>query len=132
MPSQMSLFGLQYCIGDEDHPLTIWPTYGGIDRRESLVPSPSVPVIVVMRGICRFCGCHGNSCLDRTGDRCDWTDPTRTCCTSEPCRARLAAAAAAPSSSKPVAAQKPAKPAIKKRRYAGSRVDRAWNRYLSS
>ena len=26
------LYGLPHYIGDEDHPLTTWPTYGGIDR----------------------------------------------------------------------------------------------------
>jgi len=83
----------------------------------------------VVRGTCQFCGCHGNSCLDRTGDRCDWLDGDHTCCNAEPCRARFAAL---PTPTFKHVAKKPVKLAVKKRRYAGSRVDRAWNRYLSS
>lgn len=99
---------------------------------QTLTAPPVVMRPHVVRGTCQFCGCHGNSCLDRTGERCDWLDGDHTCCNAEPCRARLAAAAAVPSTAKPLAQKKPAKAALKKRRYAGSRVDRAWNRYLSS
>jgi hypothetical protein len=85
------------------------------------------------RGVCCFCRCHGNSCRDRTGERCDWLDDTHTCCDAERCRGRLTASTSTSSSpAKPPAAAKPAKVALKKRYYAGNRVDRAWSRYFSS
>src|SRR6202034_1075708 len=36
--------GLDACIGDEDHPLTTWPTYGGIDRSQTTIHMSEVAV----------------------------------------------------------------------------------------
>jgi len=36
------LFGLPAWVGDEDHPLTTWPTYGGIDRNQDLESVKSI------------------------------------------------------------------------------------------
>jgi hypothetical protein len=36
------LFGLPAWVGDEDHPLTTWPTHGGIDRNQDLESVKSI------------------------------------------------------------------------------------------
>jgi hypothetical protein len=89
------------------------------------VPPPSPAVA----DRCRFCQCSGNSCIDRHGERCDWTDSTHSCCTAEVCRARLADAEARANKPKPVQSQPSPKPKIKKRRRSnwGSRA--AWENY---
>ena len=127
MPLQMSLFDASL----PRIPREIF-TYANQLQRVAQTVSGAPPAVRLTRGLCRFCGCHGNSCLDQTVERCDWIDATETCCTAKPCRARLASAMVAASTSKPPVSQKPAKPASKKRRYAGDRVDRAWIRYFSS
>jgi len=44
-PDERGINGLDACIGDEDHPLTTWPTYGGIDRSQTTIPLNKVEVL---------------------------------------------------------------------------------------
>lgn len=37
-------------------------------------------------GTCRHCGCHGDQCMGRDGERCVWTDPARTVCSGDGCQ----------------------------------------------
>lgn len=36
-------------------------------------------------GVCRHCRCNGDSCKLPSGDKCQWSDSTRTCCTAAGC-----------------------------------------------
>jgi hypothetical protein len=62
------------------------------------MPLPAVASAVqLVAGVCRFCGCNGDHCRDRSGETCTWTDPSQTCCTADKCRARLGRAGIVPS-----------------------------------
>ncbi len=79
-----ALEGFPYYSLDLGSPLT--GTYPGISKSAS--PSPSV---FGQSAICRHCGCSGDSCLSRSGDRCELipsTNPNELCCTAEACRAK--------------------------------------------
>lgn len=111
MPSQLALF-----------------SEAGPVRLSRTVPPPASPnsTSTAAQNQCRFCGCQGDSCLNRSGDRCDWLDSTHTVCTGEACRARLAQTP----SPKPVASASAAKPVKRRRRsHWGSRA--AWENYLN-
>lgn len=36
-------------------------------------------------GECRICGCSGDSCSLRTGDKCSWMGDTKTLCSNPRC-----------------------------------------------
>ena len=103
----------------------------------SLVPpSPNYPV-AIHPGICQFCGCSGDSCLLSTGDRCEWVDNSRTCCTNPKCKAKLGAIA--PKKAEPAKQARksvhPAAPAKRRRNYSLLRARSArgaWERYFYS
>jgi hypothetical protein len=89
------------------------------------LPSPTPPVVVRSRaaaGVCRFCGCRGDFCVDRTGERCELLGPSRTCCSAEPCRAK-ANLQKAPRAEKPQAKPRP------RRSYTAAA---AFNRWLTN
>jgi hypothetical protein len=121
MPFQSSLF--------EPLPCLVYPSQMDSTHQQPLAAPPSS-----LTGRCQFCGCAGNTCLDRAGERCDWTDSNRDCCTAQVCRVKLAnkPRTAQP---KPVAPQKPAKPGAaakasgRRRANWGSRA--AWDNYLN-
>lgn len=50
-------------------------------------------------GVCRHCGCAGEACTLPDGDKCGWTDRSRTVCNAPGCQraeaARVRAARAA-------------------------------------
>ena len=60
--------------------------------QESVADLPSPPPVAVRSrasaGVCRFCGCHGDFCVDRTGERCQLTGPSRNVCSAEACLAK--------------------------------------------
>lgn len=42
-------------------------------------------LVDILYGTCRSCGCHGDSCSLREGDRCVWIDANRTLCSNPAC-----------------------------------------------
>lgn len=53
-------------------------------------PAPAARSIAApVAGVCMYCGCHSDFCVDRTGERCEWLDASHSICTAEPCRAKL-------------------------------------------
>lgn len=40
---------------------------------------------VIQPGVCRHCGCHGESCRSKDGDLCSWVDAGRTVCNGTGC-----------------------------------------------
>jgi hypothetical protein len=131
MPLQLSLY---------DNPITlqVMSGSGSISRLTSTPQNNSnqANYFALAFGVCRFCGCHGDACLDRCGDRCGWTDSTHTCCTGESCRVRLNLNHPSPATCAPVppvrivSSAMPGKP-TKRRVFRGSSVARAWDRYLT-
>jgi hypothetical protein len=75
-------FNLDFYTAQLETP--IHPVYGGICRSADS-PSSNTQLPIQSTGICRHCGCSSDSCLSRFGDRCEWTDSTQSCCTSEVC-----------------------------------------------
>lgn len=60
---------------------------------------------LIAPGVCRYCGCHGESCRTRDGDLCFFTNANQTVCSAEACQRaeaeRLRAAKAARDAAKP-------------------------------
>lgn len=113
-----------------------YPARPVVESISLVPPSPSYPVSI-HTGICQFCGCAGESCILSTGDRCEWTDNSRTCCTDPRCKSKLAAVS--PQKTAPVKparkAVHPAAPAKRRRPYSllQARSARgAWERYYYS
>lgn len=44
---------------------------------------------VLREGVCRYCGCGGDSCKLMDGEKCGWGDKTRTWCTGPDCMAEF-------------------------------------------
>lgn len=40
---------------------------------------------LIQPGVCRHCGCHGESCTLPDGDKCVWADSSRTVCNGASC-----------------------------------------------
>jgi hypothetical protein len=42
-------------------------------------------MLAASAGTCKQCGCHGDACSLREGDKCVWVDKYRTLCSNPAC-----------------------------------------------
>jgi len=58
---------------------------GVSDERDRAIIGSVARALAASAGTCKHCGCHGDSCSLREGERCAWIDKYRNVCSNTPC-----------------------------------------------